>query len=177
MRLVSFSHFHLARCFAEHPVGAGLFVTSVIACIGTFCAIAVVNEQSLLVSREKSKLIQPPVSLLPRIPPNTAAVSLPPFISGELVKNFNSIADDMHVPLDEVAYAMDSATAVPYRRYRITLTAKAGYADVRKFIAALASELPNVSLESIRCARPDAGATVLSCELAFSAFFSKEGHG
>lgn len=108
---------------------------------------------------------------------DVAAIALPQLQSAEIVKTFNNIADDLHVPLEEVAYSLDNADRTPYLRYRITLTTKVGYSEIRKFLAVVSSEMPNAALDNIRCSRTDAAAPVLGCELVFSAFFSKADHG
>lgn len=103
----------------------------------------------------------------------SSAEDFPPFSAAYLVSTINSVANDMHLSFDEMSYVLESAPATPFIKYRITLTAGAGYTELRKFIPALSSELPHVSLDTIRCARPDLAATGLSCELSFSAYYSR----
>jgi hypothetical protein len=140
--------------------------------------LALTNRQIGVVSGERETLRKfkaSTVSLNDGAPVSTS-ISLPPLAGATVVKTFNSIAEELHVPLEEVAYSLDTADRTPYLRYRITLTAKSSYAEIRKFLAVLSSEMPNTALDSIRCARPDAAAVTLGCELAFSAFFSRSKH-
>jgi len=83
------------------------------------------------------------------------------------------VASSVALPVDEVTYVLEASDSKPYLRYRITMNVKTRYAEVRKFVAALASEMPHVALDSIRCAREAAVPQPLSCDLAFSAFFAK----
>lgn len=136
-----------------------------------------VRGQQISLAQERTQLMQPRPRELEAVTTSNPTVSLPSLAAGDIVKRFNGIAVDMHVPLDEVVYVLDSQPNVPYRRYRITLTTKAAYPDIRKFVAVLSGEMPYVSLDSIRCARPDAAAPTLGCELALSAFFSKPNDG
>lgn len=102
---------------------------------------------------------------------------LPAFSSASLTANFHAVAADVKLPLDEVSYTLDSSATQPFLRYRVTLSVKTGYPEIRKFVAALIAELPNVALDSVRCGKEDVVATVLSCQLGFSAFYRKGGHG
>ncbi|MGG7607178.1 hypothetical protein [Massilia sp. BKSP1R2A-1] len=105
--------------------------------------------------------------------PSSSADTLPLFSGAALVQGMNSVAKDVAIPFDEAVYMLDSSAAMPYKTYRVTIKTVAGYAEIRRFLPALAAELPNVHLDTIHCVRPDLAATTLSCELAFSAFFSK----
>lgn len=108
---------------------------------------------------------------------NSGHVDLPAFSSADFTDQFLSTARDVHVPTDEVSYSLETGAGQPYWRYRITVDLKTGYPELRKFIAALASSLPNVALDAVRCRREDAASAGLSCQLAFSAFFRKEVRG
>lgn len=119
----------------------------------------------------------PPVVVTPVVQTPPAGADLPPFDGAAFTTEFLATARDAGVPTDEVGYALESGAAQPYMRYRITLEAKSGYFELRKFIAALAMAQPNVALDAIRCRRDDAGAVTLACQLTFSAFFRKAGHG
>lgn len=99
--------------------------------------------------------------------------SLGKFDSQRFTAKFHETAADVGLPFDEVAYSLEESDKLPYLRYRVTMTVKTRYLDVRKFIAALASDMPHVSLDSIRCVRETGLAQPLSCDLAFSAFFLK----
>lgn len=102
------------------------------------------------------------------------AARLERFNSQSFTAQFHETAAGVGLPIDEVTYALEESDKVPYLRYRITMTVKARYLDVRKFIAALAADMPQVSLDSIRCARETGTPQPLSCDLAFSAFFLKD---
>ena len=115
----------------------------------------------------------------PAVPVATrqATPDLPVFSSSALTADFHAIAADVKLPVDEVSYSLDSGANQPYLRYRVTLVVKTGYPEIRRFAAALVSVLPNVSLDSVRCGKEDAAAIPVSCQLAFSAFYRKGGHG
>ena len=138
---------------------------------------ATVQRQAGNLAGEKRALLQRSPTALQTKRTDVAAIELPPLQSPEIVKRFNNIAVDLHVPLEEVAYSLDNADRTPYLKYRITLTTKVGYSEIRKFLAVVSSEMPNATLDNIRCSRADAAAPVLGCELVFSAFFSKADHG
>lgn len=104
-------------------------------------------------------------------------LSLPAFSAADLTTHFHAAAAAVKLPVDEVSYVMDNAEAQPFLRYRVTLAVKTGYPEIRKFAAALADELPNAVLDSVRCGRDDIAAAVLSCDLAFSAYYRKALHG
>jgi hypothetical protein len=106
-----------------------------------------------------------------------AAVSLPEFDSADFAHRFLGTASDVGLVTDEVGYALETPAGQPYWRYRITLSVKSGYPHVRRFVAALASEMPFVALDAIRCTRESIGASALACELTFSAFFRRGQNG
>lgn len=103
-------------------------------------------------------------------------IELPAFASAKVVEQFGGIALDIGMPLDEVSYVFEPVGGQPFHRYRINMSVKTGYAQVRRFVAALAVEMPNVSLDAIRCGRENVAAQLIACELAFSAFFERP-HG
>lgn len=109
--------------------------------------------------------------------PVAVEANLPVFDSATFTAELHSIAQDVGLPADEVMYVLESSAAQPYQRYRITMEAKAGYPELRKFIAALSSAQPNVTLDTLRCRRDDVAAVTLACQLAFSAFFRKTNDG
>lgn len=104
------------------------------------------------------------------------APDLPLFDGAAFAADFNATLRDVSLPAEELVYVLENGPAQPYLRYRITLEVKSGYPEVRKFIAALAAAQPNVALDAVRCRREDAAIAVLSCQLAFSAFFRKADH-
>lgn len=99
---------------------------------------------------------------------------LPKFVSHQFAAQFNETALSVGLPVDEVGYKLENDDSTPYTRYRLSMSVKTRYLDVRKFIAALASEMPHVSLDTIHCIRENAAALPLSCQLGFSAFFAKD---
>ena len=118
----------------------------------------------------------------PAMPAVTTSVrvadpDLPLFSPSIAVETFTETARDVGLPIDELTYAMEGAHDQPYRRYRISMSVKAGYPEVRRFVAALASSMPNVALDAIRCARENATAPLLGCQLVFSAFYKREARG
>jgi hypothetical protein len=124
---------------------------------------------ALIAARQRASLNVIPVK------PDAAidAVKLPKFLSHQFSAQFNETASGVGLPMDEVVYVLESDDDKPYLRYRLTMTVKTRYLDVRKFIAALSSDMPHVSLDTIQCGRESAAALPLSCQLAFSAFFAK----
>lgn len=118
----------------------------------------------------------PPPPIANRVPVKVG-INLPVFDGATFTAGFHALARDVGVPTDEIFYVLDSSSDQPYLRYRITLEAKSGYPELRKLLAALAVEQPNVVLDTIRCRREDARALPLTCQLALSAFFSKGPRG
>jgi Tfp pilus assembly protein PilO len=114
------------------------------------------------------------------VPADSAATAdlpvLPDFDSAAVVHTFTTVVTQAGLPLDEVNYALEDTREQPYLRYRISLSVKSGYPQLRKAVAALASEMPNVALDAVRCGRENPAMTALACELTFSAFFRKP-HG
>lgn len=117
-----------------------------------------------------------PIAAMPAIGA-TRGRDLPAFSSGALIEAFHSVAVDVKLPVDEVGYTLDGSVNQPFLRYRVTLAVKTDYPQIRKFVPALITALPNVSLDSVRCAKDDVSAAVLSCQLGFSAFYRKSAHG
>lgn len=134
--------------------------------------ITVQRQGEFLANQEHDMLRRTPAGMSAG-PSAVTAPDLPQMQSAAVVKSFNAIAVDLHVPLEEVAYSLDNSDRTPYVKYRITVTTNVGYSEIRKFLAVLSSEMPNVALDSIRCSRTDATLATLGCELVFSAFFSK----
>lgn len=131
------------------------------------------QELADLAAAHKANSAAPVVSTAARL----AAPDLPVFSSSELAADFHAISADVKLPVDEVRYALDSSASQPYLRYRVTLVVKTGYPEIRKFAAALLTALPNVALDSVRCGKEEAAGAALSCQLAFSAFYRKDGRG
>ena len=104
-------------------------------------------------------------------------IALPPFNSAELVTALHRAAEESKLPLDEILFSLDDNATQPYLRYHATLTVSARYPAIRSFLQKMRTAVSNVSLDSITCTREDIGVTDLTCELALSAFYKKEGHG
>jgi hypothetical protein len=169
--------FHLSRAYEAYPVQLIGTAACTALLISILAAWGTVQRQACNLAVEKRALLQKGPTAPQTKPADVAAIELPPLQSAEIVKTFNNIAEDLHVPLEEVAYSLDNADRTPYLKYRITLTTKVGYSEIRKFLAVVSSEMPNATLDNIRCSRTDPAAPVLGCELVFSAFFSKAEHG
>jgi len=175
--IAGYCNFYLTRLWRSQPLAFGLALC-------TFaCAAAAATAWGYSASRAHAAqdalrhVVQhPPVATPVALPP-VAGAELPVFDSASFAAEFLTTAREAGVPTEEVAYTLENGPTQPYMRYRIALETKAGYLEVRKFIAALSSAQPNVALDTIRCRRDDAGAAVLGCQLAFSAFFRKAGHG
>ena len=177
MYLSLFCRFYLRRAYEAYPVQ----LVGTAACLAMLIAVLAAWGG---IQRQVSHLADEKKALLHRRPgapqserADVAVIALPQLQSAEIVKSFNNIADDLHVPLEEVAYSLDNADRTPYLKYRITLKTKVGYSEIRKFLAVVSSEIPNAALDNIRCSRTDAAAPVIGCELEFCAFFSKKDHG
>lgn len=111
-----------------------------------------------------------------QVQPPILAFALPQFDSSSVLASFNSIAEDVHLPLEEVAYSLEGTNHVPYLQYRIMATTRTGYGEIRKFLAVISSEIPSATLDAIHCNRANAIDETLGCELAFSVFFNKPDH-
>ena len=107
----------------------------------------------------------------------TDAVVLPIFDGGALVDALHLVANNTSLPLDEINYDLEDATAKPYLRYRVTLSVTSNYPQVRHFVDELGMSLSNVIVDSISCTREDIKQTALSCDLSFSLFYRKGEHG
>jgi Tfp pilus assembly protein PilO len=103
--------------------------------------------------------------------------TLPWFQSAQLVEQIGNAAADSGLTLDEVGYVLEEGANRPYLRYRVSLTIAASYPAIRRFASNVTTSLPHVDLDSINCKRSDIQVTPLTCDLAFSAFFRKDGHG
>lgn len=118
-----------------------------------------------------------PINHPTQAPPVTREVDLPVFDSAIFTSEFHAIAQDAGLATDELVYVLENSAAQPYQRYRITMEVKSAYPGLRKFVAALNSAQPHVTLDTLRCRRESASTEQLVCQLAFSAFFRKAPHG
>ncbi|MBA5689981.1 hypothetical protein [Rugamonas apoptosis] len=108
---------------------------------------------------------------------SSAAFALPWFESATLAQQFNRAATAAGLPVDEVGYVLEEGADQPFIRYRVSMTVSASYPAIRRFVDNIGATLSHVDLDAISCTRPDIMVVPLTCELAFSAFFRKDGHG
>lgn len=184
--------FFLRRVSLEHPHGS--FSRAVLRTQPVACALASVGfllaliaGSVLLVQRERLHIAQTSLAELRRdagsaaaarqkeLPATLVPLDLPPFHSTSLVKVINETAEESGLVLDEIGYALDENDAQPFLRYRITMTVAAAYPLVRSYAASLNTKVPHLALDAITCEREDITVTVLTCDLALSAFFGKNG--
>jgi hypothetical protein len=172
--------FHLAESWRYQRFALALLLLSAFAAASTVVAWAVkayeVKRQEAVVAELREARKRPTALAAPERDPVPAqqAASLGKFSSQQFTAQFHETAAGAGLPVDEVAYSLEHGESQPYMRYRVTLTVKARYLDVRKFIAALAAAMPHVALDSIRCVKEMDAGQPLSCEMAFSAFFLKD---
>lgn len=178
LKVFLFCSFHLAKLFRQQPVA--VIVLSVSALVASLTLGAMLfwsaRHQELsgaLVSLQRSSPAQ--VTIQPAVP-RDGAVDLPEFSSAAFVAQLNSLAHDMGLASEEVTYTLENNPGQPYWRYRINFEVKSGYPQIRKFLAALSSEVPNATLDAIRCQRADTATPALTCNLTLSAFF-RTAHG
>ena len=166
-------YFRLSRFYEDAPaplIALGLGIVSIAIALG---GVIVENGEIDRMSHELARAGRLPLHSVRTPARPSAIVTLPQFSGAALVQGINNVAQEMAIPFDEASYVLDSSATIPYKKYRVTLKTMAGYAEIRRFIPALSAELPHLGLDSIHCARPDLAAAALSCELAFSAFYSK----
>lgn len=177
---LSASRFHVTVLWRNHQVLFSSVLVAMVLAIVAACGLALAVEEGrqeeemlaeLVAARKSMALDSQPSDV--RSGAGSQADQLPKFSSQEFIGQFYETATGVGVPVDEVAYALESADSKPYLRYRVTMAVKTRYLDVRKLIAALAVEMPHVSLDSIQCGRENTAALPLSCQLAFSAYFVK----
>ncbi len=179
--MFAFCRFHLLRLFHAQPVLSLAVLSNGVALLAALLvwmtethALASAQQQ-LLQLRGQSLRAEAAQHAAPLVKPSVPV--LPWLDSANLVGQFSHIADDAKLPFDEVAYVLEEGGNQPYLRYRVTLTVSAAYPVIRRFVDDVAATLANVDLDTIACQRADVAMPVLSCELAFSAFFRKDGHG
>lgn len=176
----SFLAFHSQRLLRAHPVV--VFATAASIVLAGLSGVAFLSQlqHKRLVAADLNELLATSRSplVVPQIAQSTASVpTLPQFSSAELVETVNQIAVDIGLPVDEISYTLEEGASHPYLRYRLTLSATANYPLMRRFVDAMAKNLPHSILDSISCSRDDIAVTALSCDLAFSAFFQKGSRG
>lgn len=109
--------------------------------------------------------------------PQSNIINLPRFDSAVVATSFYENVRVADLVGEEVSYSLDSPRDQPFQRYRIRHPVKAEYAKIRRFVAAIVSDMPNVTLDSIRCTRENLSDAVLACDLNFSAFFLADNNG
>lgn len=178
MKILLFCEFHIRRLLWLQPILAAVLLGSVLLA-GTGCVLLWI-QQAHKASVEQSLHalhMTPPAQRVSATRSSHAIPDLPLFSSPEFTDRFLAVARDAQVPTEEMTYVLETGSAQPYWRYRIAVNVKVGYPELRRFIAMLSSEMPHVTLDNIRCRREDALGAVLTCQLAFSAFFQKMTHG
>lgn len=175
--VLSYLRFYNNRLFRTHRIA---FVLLIAGAVGVCLATIFYLQQRQILSSAQHELRMLVKSLADAKSlqdttkqPQNSAIKLPRFDSVELVQTLNELAAETRAPVDDVAYAIDSAASDPYLRYRITLDVAAEYAVIRNFGARLVSEMPNVSMDSISCKRTDTATAPLTCDLQFSAFYER----
>jgi Tfp pilus assembly protein PilO len=175
-----FCRFHVIRLLRAQPVVIGALILSsifvVLASLSYLQQWQQLNLQAQQLSelRAQSKQLQTTATLA--TPVTQASFDFPPFHSAKLVDAMTQLAFDSKLPINEVTYGLDDNANQPYLRYRVSLTAISSYPVIRRFVDQIPVTLPHVALESISCGREGIAATLLKCELAFSAIFKKEAH-
>lgn len=152
-------------------VAAAAALLAVLAAGASWLAARELRDESV---QQLARLRQAPASLAPAVVPSRS--NLPAFSSAVLAERFNQTAIDIGLPPDEISYVLDAPPSQPYQRYRLTFPVKSSYPTIRRFVAALAADMPHVALDGIRCSRESTSAPVLACDLTFSAFFAQERH-
>ncbi|MDN2700398.1 hypothetical protein O0881_00140 [Janthinobacterium sp. SUN100] len=178
LTILPFCGFYVRRLFQKQPVAiSGLLFSFVLAAGACYASWYWEWESQVLTEQlreAKSLRVAPALVTVTAV---SNAVALPTFSSSEFTEQFSAIAREAKVPLDELFYVLETGQAQPFWRYRITIEIKTGYPELRNFIAALSSALPNVALDTIHCRREDVAAAGLACQLTLSAFFRKKMHG
>ncbi|WP_373989865.1 hypothetical protein [Duganella sp. BuS-21] len=179
--IFSFYSFHLGRLWRAQPLVLCAVITSLLTLLVSafvyFQQWQETNEAVSNLQRLVAETRRKPVSVTPDKSREVAVPDLPVFSSAELVDRVNQIAVGVGIPFDEVSYRLEAGASTPYLRYRVTFSTAAKYPLIRRFIDQMAMNLPHTTLDEISCSRDDIPAAALSCDLSFSAFFHKDGHG
>lgn len=179
--IFSFCSFHAARLWRTQPrVFSAVAASLVVVLLSAFVFFQQWQQADAAMSKLQqlaSEVRRKPVAVVSEKKVSVAALDLPSFSSAELVDTINQVALDTGIPVNEVSYRLDEGANFPYLRYRVTLTITAKYPLMRGFIDQVATSLPHSALDEVTCARNDIQAAMLNCDLSFSAFFRKDGHG
>lgn len=173
----SFLRFYSRRLFAVHPA---LFFVLIVSILGVISGGMLNYQQSVQLEQARGDMaiaFKAEEGHGAKAPPAShgggPAVELPAFDSVVLVHTLNDQARDLGLQVDEVTYALDSGATTPYMRYRVALRVSDEYLRIRDFGARLASQLSNISMDSISCTRSDTGAKSVTCEMQLSAFYRR----
>ncbi|WP_342120719.1 GspMb/PilO family protein [Pseudoduganella sp. OTU4001] len=172
-------NFHLRALWRQHRAAVMALAIAASAAVATAVAwagAALENQrQEAVVASLRAARVRTISAPIPSqsVASRQSAPDLPKFSSQDFTAQFHETAIGVGLPVDEVAYTLEQGERQPYMRYRVTLTVKGRYIEVRKFVAALAAEMPHVTLDSVHCARESTPPQQLSCDLGFSAFFHK----
>lgn len=167
LRLQFFLQQYLARRLFEATT-IGVVACSTVAALFFWITapdVTAVSAAGLPNPHAVSKQTSSPISLPSETP------QLPGFNSAKVAAQFHENAHAVGLASEEVGYTLDSPPGQPYQRYRIRFPVKADYARIRRFVAALAADMPHLALDGINCTRENTAAALLTCDLVFSAFF------
>jgi hypothetical protein len=169
--------FHLHRFIRAQPIlcaaillSLGLFVVATLVLIEVRHATSqTIARYTVLGKTSEKPQVQAVASVMP--------VGLLPFSSAQVVQVLNDVSEKTGVPINEISFSLDEGSAQPFLRYRASFNVSAKYLAVRRFIDSVHSELHDVSLDSVSCTRENVDASLLKCDLVFSAFYAKADHG
>lgn len=177
MKPFLYVHFYFAQARRAHGWAFVTLLACFLAALFSAAVWLAIRERAIEVSAERMRLVQRPATPVRTPQIRISEPELPVFVASQAVGTFTTTAQDVGLPIDEVTYALEGDNDQPYRRYRISMSVKTGYPEVRRFVAALATGMPNVALDAIRCARENAAAPALGCQLVFSAFYRRDRSG
>lgn len=178
LKIIHLCSFYWAKAFRYSPAASVLLLSSGLLGLASLVAFIYLSERREMLESALKQALQRE-KILSTAPPKPVANSipnLPSFSSADFTLVFHSLMRAVGIETGEVSYSLEMSPAQPYWRYRISLEVESGYSPIRTLLAALDSELPNVTLDSIRCTRESA-ALGLRCQLALSAFFRKPSDG
>lgn len=179
--LFSFLRFHTVRLYRSQPVVVLSLAASGIAFAVSALVYAEQRNEAQLALADLQRLQAAVNGMKARAEESKAESSpgmdLPTFDNVALVQSLNTTAAETQLPLDEVGYSLDESSSEPYLRYRITLRVAGNYRAIRAFNDRFTTDMLNVSLDSISCARQDVTTVPLTCDLAFSAFYRRSLRG
>jgi len=89
------------------------------------------------------------------------------------IRKIYAAAERQNVQLEQGDYRASKDSAGELVRYQISLPLKGSYTQIRKFIAAVLSDLPNVSLESIQFERQRVGDPTVEAKIKLVMFLGR----